>query len=686
MCALAFRVQLYAFALLLPVAVQAADRDSPVIEKLHTTIATLRAEGIKLIDADFEPLKDEQPAEAVTAAGPEFVAAWREYRRAMSLRTKFEAQPVRQQGTNVVTARDEYQKLVGELIKGDKPPTPEQLACFFYSDYGWCGTPALMFADDNQRAILLACLRHRRFGEAVRIVMLSSDEEKVRADLLTALGFDWRKVVAGAWLAGKGGMLASLCKDGSEDTAQLVLRWAERHWDKAVAKRDEQRRTGVYSSDKNPQMPAVELLHLLKSDNTVARASKERIAAFLNVNATRLYDIDAWFYELSRLPRDTVSWLKQMTHAALKHEKNKVRGQAERILHEAGETDVKAELRPSPGFRLFVNGQLWPDFVNGLLRPGETGGFRPDLGLSVDYFKGGDFTALATSPSSNREGTIEPDADAFIPPERVRRAHFYSFPSSVEVLSKPEVPWIRAEIPLPPAFGKTTEIHVETVKVTIQPRFPRPLQEFNDKVSHVDFGYEGNEGSMPILRAYRLEGSGPLVLERVQPGEYVLRVRAPGTALMALENVRVTQKTTRFEPKLSIGSTVMVPLIWPDGFEIEQLDPEIADVFRRRSWAGLPGFFAVQRDGKPFTDLLPGSSARQNERASQMDRLVLPNLPTGKYAIRLRSTDDIRRTLVPNTKPDGARAGWKQAEVTFEVTDSNAAECITRALKIEGLR
>jgi hypothetical protein len=56
---------------------------------------------------------------------------------------------------------------------------------------------------------------------------------------------------------------------------------------------------------------------------------------------------------------------------------------------------------------------------------------------------------------------------------------------------------IRAKIPLPPAFGQTTDVRIETVAVTIRPRFPRPAKEYEGTVTEVDFTWT-EEGRQPV--------------------------------------------------------------------------------------------------------------------------------------------------------------------------------------------
>ena len=149
--------------------------------------------------------------------------------------------------------------------------------------------------------------------------------------------------------------------------------------------------------------------------------------------------------------------------------------------------------------------------------------------------------------------------------------------------------------------------------------------------------------------------------------------------------MRLAKNQTRFEPKLEIGSTVTVPLGWP-ALALDMLDPEIANIFQQRLWMRKPGFFTVQRNGKDFEDIPPELPARRNERDSQLHGLVLPNLPTGNYVIRIRSSDHIGSSIISRIKPEHGRGGWKESLVSFEVTANSAAEFTAPILRIEASR
>jgi hypothetical protein len=645
------------------VSAQTAPKDG-IRERVEVAASALRSAGVQLKAEDFEQNSPTDPPAAVASAGEEYGAAWREYQRALSLKSKSIAPAPGERGKNVLLNLDNYSRLISSLLNSDQPPQPEELGQFFYSDYSWCGTDTGTFAEENRQAILLACLRNKRYGEAVRVLMAAAGNNKVKADVLTALGFDARKVVAGAWLAGQYGNLENLCTEGSEYAARLALRWAELHWEEAVAKQEG--RSGQIHMSKEPQVPAFELLQLLRDGNEVRSETKQQISEFLSKNATRLHDHQLW---LERARPGTGKWLVGIARDALQHDKNAVRKLGEKVLEDAGEPDVRAELHPSPRYRLFVNGELWP--------LDKRGGYS-QLGLSVKYQSNG---GLATDASPDNSGVITVDPDHFPRQEQVSEAYFYSWPSSLAKPVSVSDPWIRAEIPLPPAFGETSDIRVETVRLTIKPKLPRPAADYEGKITEMDFGVSERDVPPSSPRLYLISGSKPLVIERVQPGEYWFRVRAPGAAVNPWQKIQITPKTNVLEPELAMGSTVVVPLSWPESLKLEELDPNIADIFRRQWWAGLPGMFVLEQNGKPY-ELPTDLNDLNREQKTSQDRLIFPGLPIGRYTLKMRSSDEVGTLLGNRVAPERRHAGWNRAELSFDVSVKSPAEIRTEPLKV----
>src|SRR5262245_45386631 len=123
-------------------------------------------------------------------------------------------------------------------------------------EYAECGEGMSRFAEINEQAVLLAYLRHKRYGEAARLSLSGIVPGDLRDRLLTTLGFNPLKVLAGAWLSSKYGNLEKLCEGGSDYGARLTLRWAELHWDDAVESR---KRHGYVPVGKEPEIPGLEL-------------------------------------------------------------------------------------------------------------------------------------------------------------------------------------------------------------------------------------------------------------------------------------------------------------------------------------------------------------------------------------------------------------------------------------------
>ncbi len=384
------------------------------------------------------------------------------------------------------------------------------------------------------------------------------------------------------------------------------------------------------------------------------------------------YDARIWLREV---PPGSAEWLKPIARAALHHERNDIRLMGENVLRAAGEMDAKAELRPPALYRLFVNGELW--------RTEPRLGGRRAVQLKVKQAPGGSQNALVTNGYSNQqEGVIHVASDDFAPSARVVSATLCASPSFQDDESAlPAEPWIHAKIPNPPAFGKTTDLPVETVEVTIRPRYPRPVKNYDGAISEVGFGW-AEKGVQPADTAciYHLTGRGPLVLAQVQPGEYWLRVRAPGAALGQWEKIAITKSKTRFEPRLDIGASGSVPLRWPETLTVEEFDPVIV-LYQHNWWGGVPALFEVKRNGKNFSRAAPGPGEHVTDLFK--DPLSLGNLPVGKYRVRLRSSLEVRAAFNYLPKPDHPYADWEAVEVSFEVNGRSPSEFTAAPLKIE---
>lgn len=652
-----------------PTLAPADQEPGSVRKKIDSVIADLPAAGRTAAIASPLPSRHIPQAitEAVAAAGPEFVAALGEYQRATAAKKSahelfegfaklFEGNAggvASKKNYNIYNGSAEYEDLIDRLVSGENPPEPEMLVGYYAIEpNSFCAFDGL--EKFNHEAIILACLRHRRYGEAVQLAFDSQDS-RLADQLLTALGYDPRKVRMGAWLAGGDGALEILGKNPSDDTARLLLQWAKLHWAEGVA----QRAANVASRDfpkLTPQLPTRALCQMLAAGNAVTPETKKSIADFLQANATKLTDVEVWLWNLQN---GEARWLKPLVVEGLRHDRNDVRKMAEQALRNSGEFDLKAELLPSPRYRFIVNGEQWG---KDQLKVGPR--------LKINAYHGRDAVDL------DQQGTMTVERDDFTRLSSIEDAWLIVAPRDVTKPASPADPWIRAALPLPPAFGEVTDLRVDTLPVTIVPKFPRPMREYRNSLTRVEFVRdEDGQTAFDHPHFYYLENGQPLVLARVQPGAYWLRVQAAGAALGMWEKILVSKDQNRFEPKLEIGAKVRVAVNWPATYSLGRLDPALAAAFPQR----LADWLVIECNGR----LLPPTVAdlAPSEGDGLKEVLTLHTLPVGKYRVRLRSSDEVYEKLQLR-KSDRSYPGWKSAETTFEITARSPIEFNAAALKI----
>ncbi|MDB6173219.1 MAG: hypothetical protein JWL59_2530 [Chthoniobacteraceae bacterium] len=634
----------------------------PVLPKLESAIATLKAGGLRLSEADFDLQPEQKPPPMIEAAGPEFVAAWREFRRAASLRKKLVPDQwgldIRSHDADAVAG---YARLLRKASDDEALSQPEDFPQLKYVSGFWCGTEPFNFeAYNNRMRLLFACVRNRRFGDAFELLSASGTLGKGFMSFVEALGFDSQKILLGAWLHGNPTALETFSQNATDASARLILRWAKLHV-KEVAALGAGHTESKFRKTVEPQVPGRELLNLLRPTTAVSMAAKEEIAAFINSEEVGLRTPRYW---LGNQPAAGLKWLKPIARVALLDGDYDTRQCAEQVLVASGEGTLKTELSESVRFRLLLNGKQW----GSKREPGFSG-----LKFNVNRYPGANSPGMAWNARVDGEGIISNSDGAFIPPSDISRAYIYSLPSEVP---SPADPWFCASVPLPPRFGQVTELKAETVEVTIRPRLPRPDSEYARMATEVEFGWAADEAhSRSTTRIYRVQGSEPLVLSMVQPGAYLLGMRVPGSVVESLQPVTVNKTATVFEPAVLFGSTVTVPLDWPAQLTAKALEPQLIHRIGEQTFGGLWGILQLMRNGEVFDFPL------EDEDSGWVwleHKIVMRNLPLGKYRLMLHSSEEARG-------PDLGRRrypGWKKAEVSFEVGAATPPQLTLKAVKV----
>lgn len=653
---------LFSFAIL--VAQTASAQDADVLgKKIAAAVKELSPAEAVLKPADFDESLMQDPPSDVTSAGPEFVAAWREFQRAMCVRRpKGAGGAIVQINAASSAGRAQYGNLLQQLLHGTTPPAPETFDCFDWRDNSWCGTPAMEFWTMKLEATILAHLRNRQPAGALYLILRTwSHSHEVCTELLERSGFDPDLVNIGGWLASGldlapgdldrcavGFDLENISKQGTEKTARLLLQWAEANWpdEAALRKIKAQRARGKLAP------PTTSLLHFFAKDKAISAETKKRLAALINARGREVDDDRDW---LRLVPEGAAPFFKSLAHQVIKEGTNESKMMALKVLRQAGEDDVAVQWRQAPSYQVFVNGALWR-----LEAASECG-----LNVVLNYPSR---TETSREAAPDMQGMISLNPDWFAAHDLLSAA----FVSRAHDANDTTRPWFTARIPLPPRDGETTVLHVETIPITIRPRFPRPDTVYQGHTTRLEFCFSDGGGQV-----FELEGTAPLVLPSVQQGNYVIRVTARGAVRAESIPIVVAKGSDLFTPELAIAATAIVPIQWSENLSLEALPPEITDAFERRSWAGLPEFFVLERDGKPCE--WP-SSMMTFESAKIPRAVVFANLPKGAYRVVLRSSEDIASGL--GQRSAGNYRGWKATAISFDVTDASPVEIPTESLRV----
>ena len=265
-----------------------------VWERIEAVAGAMRQTPQKLTRLDFDTSMKEVAPEIISAAGIQFEEAWQEYQRARSLHKMGswggEKSPSAKSFEEWVDGWAEYDKALEPLLHGNECPAPESFVHFNLGAWGWCGTDEVGFRTLNEEAILLACLRRGRYGDALELLRQFPKGDNVRNDILSGIGILPQQVLAGGWLAGRAEDLVKLCKEGDDHAAQLTVRWAALHWGDPKIPAVVRSRHLKDDETVAPEVPTWEMVYLLQDGNKVSDQEKRRVAEFLRRRGFRLRD------------------------------------------------------------------------------------------------------------------------------------------------------------------------------------------------------------------------------------------------------------------------------------------------------------------------------------------------------------------------------------------------------------
>lgn len=570
---------------------------------------------------ELPPLSPEEAAvqapEAIRSAGEEYVAAWKLTRRWSLATAPPVPKPERDKVQPAAGKKDlDLDHLVKRTLEDNPPPALEDYSAVFSEIYESFKVPSDQFCgqDSYELELLfdsLLALRSLRIGDYLTAYRHLDDSSfaKARASILRAYGIDLEDILIGSWLHGNS-TFDLLRPEGKEKSASMLLKWAEMRWKQMgkQAVRDHEL--------KLPAFPDQALISFLKPGNGVSDETKGKISQFLATAGVQLRPVSYW---LKAMPDGGDAWMVPLAKLGLSDELNLTRKKASAILTKAGVAHEPPAMVPAPKLRVTVNGGAFPKEL------AQAGNSRGKLIVTLPL---GERSSRDCYAWLSEEGLFELHPDELA--ELSAKAATIKFPRNYLATSSPAEPFLNATLPLPLKPGETRTVDFKSVAATIRPVLPAGRRT-PARLMEIEFGPAAGESS-PRGSLYHLKSADELVLPYVSPGEYWLRIRHPGTALMPWTKVQVSPDKKLLAPRLKAGSTLVVPLApakpeipasWPpqlvDGLGLERGDVE--------------HLVQLWRDGTQINEWGPTPEGTNDHFPHSA---IFGNLPPGDYEVRAR--------------------------------------------------
>ena len=590
------------------------------------------------------------PPATVSEAGADFVEAWKIYQIVTANRPRSPDAPSPRDGNkDLINAGKEWEKfedLLRRTVEADSPPDLSEYKRFTYSSLDWCADGAMTFSSRYQNGLALVMLRNGKTFDALQL-LASTGSTKTEL-LLPAYGADPETFRIGDWLAKKS-LPDRICKTGGDKTARMLMHWIDLHFDSELKRRRIQQETNRYDMPNDePYFPQTDIIQLLRLDNGVTNQTKSRIIDHIKTKGITLTPVGNWLYAI---PKGAENWMAPIARLGLDSPLNQVRKRSSAILKAAGVEHEPPTLHPDPRFKVLVNGEKWPGRL----------GSNAALSLSIDSERAG----TACSLKDFHDGIATCDADEFSENGKVKLAQVYIYP------------YVWGRIGLPIDYESIGTINIEARELIISPVFPDRTSAPEDSTYAVELDrYE--EGHMTDGSTSRrtIKNHGLCIYPNVSPGEYWLRVRHPGAVLEDRRRITIRNDEEVIRPRLEKGSSLVVPVEWPELSDPEKLPPELGRSFVGfgSDWHGsLQSVITIKGEGvRKGQEYIATPEAAEGRFPHSV---IFPYLPPGKYTVE---------SPARKIEPSGIHPGCsiRPSSIEVEIREDSPPFAITKTLKI----
>lgn len=608
-----------------------------------------------------------EPPSFIEEAGEDFVTAWQLYRSIAMRPPEPSADPTPLDRKDLINAYEErklFEDLISRTIRAEPPPKISEYSRFTYSSMDWCGDGSMTFMSRYETGLILANIRH---GKHLKALQLYSNYNRPSRDtLLRAFGADPEMFSLGAWL-NKRCSAEAMCKTGGELTAAMMMHWIDLHHTEEMETRRIARETlWSVGTDNVPYFPRTEIMWLLRPENGVTDKTKTRIVGYIENKGDANASLGHWLYSY---PKGAEKWLVPIALRCLEDPRNEIRERASKILRKSGVKYQEPERLPDVRFRVTVNGKPWPRDLE-----------RDDGRLHLTVFKKS--SESGKKPKFIGDSLFVCDGDDFRTGDPYR-AFFTVYPGFVsEGVTIPKgSQTLRGEIKLPVDFQGINKVDFKTTELTVIPDFSdRKIADENLIYSlNLAIDYPNRVAGAEV-KSYILRHGESLYLPMVSEETYWLTVWHPGAAQQAPVKVKVDRRHNVIRPRLEQGTTLVVPVDWPEMAEPEKLPPELSRAFvwsKPSLQAGLRAVIRIKRIGDPSVVISPGAPESIERRFK--NSVIFPYLPPGKYTVE---SPDV--TIEPSGTSPGCLI--RRSSIEVEIGKDSPVFVVTKPLEIHFTR
>ncbi len=374
-----------------------------------------------------------------------------------------------------------------------------------------------------------------------------------------------------------------------------------------------------YPDTGEPSFPVWDIVQLLRPDNAVTDETKTRIATFIEEHGHQMAPEELW--EAS-CPKGVEKWLVPFARRQLEANLNQSRKRASQFLTDLGIEHPEPVRIPDLRFRVRINGQPWPGELT------DDAGRGPELKLRINYEKVG---GKAFSPQVQEPDLLVCGADEFVTQRPISEIFVFSAPISTGSFgADPRQPWLVGNVRLPLDSGKTHQIDIRTVELSVRPKFSR-----RSAIAPEDNIYEAKIGRFRLFQErFIVKDGGPLALPRISPGDYTIQIRHPGALPSEEKRFTIDDNNCLIEPELMPASTLVVPLEWPELKSQDTLPYALHLRFigsRDQLHDLLRSVIQVKRKDGTVVEGEERAPAAANGRFP--DSVIFPYLPPGEYEV-----------------------------------------------------